>query len=218
MSEKAFYKVLLVGTSGRGKTYSMRNMNRDKTLFVNVENKPLPFKGNFKNTIIPATSLEVLAALASGSKNPEIECVVVDSFSAYTDLLMAEARATKRGYDIFVHYNEGIAKFNDAVKKVKKEVFVTAHYEIIQDELSGSRERRVKCKGKEWEGMFEKDYTIVLFTEAKPQPDGKPEYFFTLVNDGTNSAKCPPDLFGENVLKIPNDANEVFQKIVEFNK
>ena len=43
-----YYKVLLVSQSGKGKTYSFRNMNPDTTGFVNVENKPLPFKNNFK--------------------------------------------------------------------------------------------------------------------------------------------------------------------------
>ncbi len=214
--ERPFYKILLVGASGRGKTYSFREMNRDTTLFINVENKPLPFKGNFKNHVVPNTPAEVLNALVEGSKNPNINCIIVDSFSAYVDMLMAEARATKRGFDVFNYYNENIGKFNDYVKKVKKEVFVTGHYEIISDELGSSKERRLKVKGKEWEGVVEKDYTIVLFAESKPKENSRPEHYFTLVNDGTNSAKCPPEILGESVLSIPNDAKLVFDKIQEF--
>ena len=44
-----YYKVLLVGQSGRGKTFSFRNMNPDTTGFINVEDKPLPFK----NKLLP---------------------------------------------------------------------------------------------------------------------------------------------------------------------
>ena len=216
--DRPYYKILLVGSSGRGKTYSFRNMDKEKTLFVNVENKPLPFKGNFKNQIFPTSPAAVLEALLEGSKNPTIECIVVDSFSAYADLLMAEAKLTKKGYEIFNHYNSGIGTFNDYVKRVKKEVFVTAHYEIIQDEISGSRERRVKCNGKQWEGVFEKDYTICLYTEVKATQGKVPEYFFTVMNDGTNSAKCPPDLLGADVLTIDNDAQLIFNKIQEFVK
>ena len=217
MSE-VYYKILEVGSSGKGKTYSFRNMDREKTMFINIENKPLPFKGNFKNSVIPNSPEEVLKAIVTGSKDPSINCVCIDSFSAYLDLLMAEARATKKGFDIFNHYNEGIAKFNDYVKRCKKEVFVTAHYEVLQDEISGTREKRVKCNGKQWEGMFEKDYTIVLYADSKPTPGGKPVHTFTLVNDGTNSAKCPPDIFGEDVLSIDNDTKLVFDKIQEFKK
>ena len=43
-----YYKVALVAQSGKGKTFAARNLNRDKTGFINVENKPLPFKGGFK--------------------------------------------------------------------------------------------------------------------------------------------------------------------------
>lgn len=217
MSE-IYYKILLVGSSGKGKTMSFRNMDKTKTLFINVENKPLPFKGSFTNTIIPNKSTDILDAILAGSKNVDINCICIDSFSAYLDLLMAEARATKKGFDIYNHYNEGIAKFNDYVKRCKKEVFVTAHYEVLQDEISGTKERRVKCNGKQWEGVFEKDYTIVLYAESKPTPGGKPLHSFTLVNDGTNSAKCPPDIFGENTLSIDNDAKLVFDKILEFKK
>ena len=218
MTDRAFYKVLLVGASGRGKTYSFRNMDREKTLFINVENKPLPFKGNFKHHVIPSNPAEVLAALQNGSKNPDVDCIIVDSFSAYVDMLMAEARATKRGFDVFNHYNEHIGKFNDYVKKVKKEVFVTGHYEVIADEIGGSKERRLKVKGKEWEGVVEKDYTVCLYAEAKPKENSRPEYYLHLYNDGTNSAKCPPEIFGEEVLSIPNDAKIIFDKIQEFVK
>jgi hypothetical protein len=66
------YKILLVGGSGRGKTYSFRNMDRETTLFINVENKPLPFKGSFKHMVVPESPAEVRSALADGSKNPAI--------------------------------------------------------------------------------------------------------------------------------------------------
>jgi hypothetical protein len=217
MSE-VYYKTALVGGSGSGKTMGFRNMDRDKTLFINVENKPLPFKGAFKNTIVPETVDQVLEAIKEGSKNPAINSVVIDSFSAFLDLNMSEARKTKKGFDIYNHYNENIGKFNDYVKRCKKEVFVTAHYEVLQDELSGTKEKRVKVNGKAWEGVWEKDYTIVLYVESKPTQGGKPVHTFKLVNDGTNSAKCPPDIFGEDVLSVDNDAKLVFDKIQEFKK
>lgn len=213
------YKVLLVGASGRGKTYSFRNMDRNKTGFINVENKPLPFKGTFKHMLGVTKSSDVLTFIASACNHPEIDCIVIDSFSAYIDMLMLEARATKVGWDIMNHYNENIGKFNDAVKKANKEVFVTAHYEIITDEVANLKERRTKTKGKEWEGVIEKDYTIVLFAEAKVEfGEEKPKHFFTLYNDGTSSAKTPPGIFDEGLTKIDNDCNLVLQKIREFQK
>lgn len=213
------YKVLLIGASGRGKTYSFRNMDREKTAFINVENKPLPFKGGFKNTAVPTKSGDVLQFLAQLQNRNDIDCILVDSFSAYTDMLMLEARATKVGWDVMNHYNENIGKFNDAVKKANKEVFVTAHWEVIVDESGGNKERRAKIKGKEFEGMVEKDYTITLFSEAKVEfGEEKPKYFFQIYSDGKTSAKCPPDIFGPDTITIDNDSNLVLEKIREFQK
>ena len=43
--------VLVVGDSGSGKSSTFRNLPADKTVIVNTERKPMPFKGfgKFKN-------------------------------------------------------------------------------------------------------------------------------------------------------------------------
>jgi hypothetical protein len=210
-----FYKVFLVGSSGDGKTYSFRNMNPDTTGFVNVENKPLSFKNNFKFHTRCNNSSDVLSAIAEYAKNDQINCIVVDSFSAYIELVLSEARRTKKGFDIWNAYNEAISMFNTYVKKVPKEMFVTGHYEILG--IEGAQEKRIKCKGKEWEGLVEKEYTVVLYTNKIFDERGKPSYSFLTVGEGM-SAKCPPAIFGEDVMKIDNDSNFVLDKILELVK
>lgn len=213
------YKILLIGASGRGKTYSFRNMNKETTGFVNGENKPLPFKGSFKNTIVPNKPVDYINALVSINSRADLDCVVIDSFSSFIDAVLLEARATKTGYEIWSYYNEQIGKFNDAVKKCNKEVFVTAHWDVVVDEVGGTKERKAKVKGNEWQGMIEKDYTITLYTEAKVEfGQDKPKHSFVLYSDGTTSAKCPPDIFGTDVISIDNDSNLVLEKIREFQK
>ncbi len=54
-----------------------------------------------------------------------------------------------------------------------------------------------------------------MYADSKFNDKGLPEYFFRLVGEGL-SAKCPPDIFGPEVTVIPNDCNEVVNKIVEF--
>lgn len=212
---KDYYKVLLVGPSGKGKTYSFRNMNPNTTGFINVENKPLPFKNKFKYHKRPNVSVEVLEAIKEYAQNPEITCIVIDSFSAYMDLVLAEARSARKGYDVWNMYAEHITKFNTFIKKCEKEVYITAHYEILG--VEGNLEKRVKVKGKEWEGTVEKDYAIVLYADSKFDSKGKAEYFYVLAGEGL-SAKCPPDIFGEGVIKIPNDTKFLDDKIKEFSK
>jgi len=90
------------------------------------------------------------------------------------------------------------------------------HYEILN--LEGAAEKRLKVSGKENEGQVEKHYTIVVYAESKHSADGKrPEHFFRLTGEGL-SAKCPPDIFGADVLTIPNDAKFMQDKIEEFTK
>jgi hypothetical protein len=213
--ERDYYKILLVGQSGNGKTYSFRDMDPNTTGFINVENKPLPFKNKFKYHKRISRYSEVLETLVEYAKNPEITSIVVDSFSAYGDLLLAEARKTKKGFDIWSMYNDEIGRFMTAMKWVPKEVFVTAHYEILN--LEGAQEKRVKVKAKEWESVVEKEFTIVMFADKKFNEKGKPEYYYQLVGEGM-SAKCPPDLFGQDTYSITNDGNMIFNTILNYTK
>jgi len=192
-------------------------MNPNTTGFINIENKPLPFKNNFKFHSRPNNTNEAKRSLKEYADNPEITCIVIDSLSAYLDMLIAECRATKKGFDIWNMYNEETAKFFNFIKKVEKEVFITAHYEWIQDE-GGAKERRVKIKGKEWESLVEKEFTIVLYADKTlNQTTKKAEAWFDLALENS-SAKCPPAIFGEDTFKIDNDSNLVLEKILEFVK
>lgn len=210
-----YYKVLQISPPGGGKSYSNRDMNPETTGFINIENKPLPFKNKFKNHKRPSTYIEVLDAIAEYAKDDSINCLVVDSFSAYVDLLLAECRRTKKGFDIWNMYNEEIGRFITYIKKVQKEVFVTGHYEMLG--IEGNMEKRLKCKGKEWEGIVEKEFTIVMYGDKKFNDKGIPDYFYSLVGEGI-SAKCPPDIFGPEVQKIPNDNKFILDKILNFVK
>lgn len=188
-------------------------MDPETTGFINVENKPLPFKNNFKYHTRVTELSQAQSALVEYYKNPEIKSVVFDSFSAYVDLLLAHCRASKKGFDIWNMYNEEIGKLLNMFKKYNKEIFVVAHYEILN--VEGNLEKRVKVKGKEWEGTVEKEFAVVMYADCKVV-DSKREYYFSLNTDGETSAKTPPEIFGEGVDKIPNDCNEVLKKIWEF--
>ncbi len=219
-TQREVYKVLVVGASGKGKTMSARNLDRATTGFVNCENKPLPFPGRFEHTVRivsqaggPPAYQQVLQTIKDMALNPKIQRIVVDSFSAYMDMVLLHCRATKKGYDVWSEVASLIGLFLDYVKRCPKEVYVTAHYEILN--IESASEKRVKTQGKAWEGLVESQFTIVLFADAKKEPNKRPEYFFSLMGQDT-SAKCPPAIFGEDVFVIPNDLAEVDKAIVKF--
>jgi hypothetical protein len=218
--KRDYYHTLIVGSSGRGKTYSLRNLNRKTTGFINAEAKALPFKPKFDNEIRvekvhgqPEPHVQVLNAIKTFALNPAITTVVLDSFSAYADMVLAHCRATQKGFEIWNFYNAQIGLLMEFIKKTKKEVFVTAHYEVLNIEMS--MEKRVKCKGKEWEGLIEKEFTCVVYADMKKEPNKKPEYYFTFSAPDT-SAKMPPGIFGEGVFTIPNDVHLLDTAIKKF--
>jgi len=210
------YKILLVSLPGKGKTYSFRNMDPETTAFINVENKPLPFKNNFKHYVVPATFGEAYQALIDFGQNDKITSIVIDSFSAYMEKVLLQARNTKKGFDIWNMNNEKAGELLDMIKRVPKHIFVTAHYEYVG--VEGNEERRVKIKGKEWAGTVEKEFTIVLYADRKLVIDGDNRHveawFDTSLDD--SSAKCPPDILGEGIFRIPNDSNEFLTAVNKF--
>jgi hypothetical protein len=207
------YQILIVGTPGKGKTTAAQNMDRATTGYLNVECKPLPFKGAFTHHIKPLTLADAKAGLKSLVDNPAVEAIFFDSFSAYVDLVLWEARKTKKGFDVWNYYSEEIGNILKYIKTCGKDVIVTAHYEVLG--LEGSQEKRVKVKGNEWSGLIEKEFTIVLYADNRLNEAGRPEYFFNIFQEGT-SAKCPPDIFGADVYRVPNDYKLVMDKLNEF--
>jgi hypothetical protein len=140
------YQFLIVGSSGRGKTYSFRSMNPKTCGFINVEGKPLPFINKFEHYSSPNNWKDTYNKLIEFAKDPNITEVVFDSFSAYMDSVLNSARETKKGFDIWNMYNEEIGKLMFLIKKYPKDIFLTAHYEWVQSE-EGAIEKRVKVKG-----------------------------------------------------------------------
>ncbi len=95
-----FYKVLVIGSSGMGKTYAAKNLQEETTALINVEDKPLPWNKKFKIHSRPKNSTEVMASLIEAGKDDAIKVIVFDSFSMYMDMVLREARATKKGFAI----------------------------------------------------------------------------------------------------------------------
>lgn len=45
--------------------------------------------------------------------------------------------------------------------------------------------------------------------------NNKPEWYLTLMGEGL-SAKCPPGIFGEGTVTIPNNGKDILEQIVKF--
>lgn len=217
MSEiKEPLQVAIVALSGRGKTMSFEKTNPETFGFINAEGKPLPFINKFKHYSKPATWQDMIKVLVEYAKDPKIEAVGFDSMTAFLDDLLKYANANRNGYEIWNFYNAEVGKFLALIKKYPKTLFITAHYEATENP-DGVTEMHIQTKGKAWQGNIERQFTMVVFAEARPGAEGKVDYFFSLNTDGKTSAKTPPYLFGD-AKTIPNDVNFILQTIKEKQK
>tara|TARA_Y100000310_G_scaffold294812_1_gene325587 strand:- start:565 stop:1209 length:645 start_codon:yes stop_codon:yes gene_type:complete len=205
----------IVGSSGTGKSTSLRNLPPKETIIVDLERKGFPFKGAKDFQIITAATLpEIDKAIDTAMKNADI--VVIESFTKYCEILIDTAQKMYKGYDVWSYYNKAIRKMLESLKNEKATVVVTAIDEIVKIMQPTGGEyntRRIKVQGKVHEGCIEKELLLVLFTEVRREKDSI-EYCFQTNSDGITSAKTPLGMFKD--LYIPNDLNTVITNLEEY--
>ena len=207
--------VLIIGRSGSGKTFSLKNFAPDEIGVISVEKGRLPFRSDIKVAKVPKDptkgeardAAQVNAAkygwIMRTIQTAKCKSIAIDD-SQY--LLVNELfdRTYEKGYDKFTSMAQ---KFRDLIHFVNdlededKIVYFLHHSELDTD----GREK-VKTIGKMLDEKLtvEGCFDIVLYCQ-----DHK---FFTQSN-GQSTAKSPEDMFE---LEIPNDLKLVDDKIREY--
>lgn len=207
--------VLVIGRSGSGKTYSLKNFKADEVGVISVEKGRLPFKTDIKVAKVPkdpsggeardaaTVNAAKYAWIMRTIRGAKAKSIIIDD-SQY--LLVNELfdRTYEKGYDKFTSMAQ---KFRDLIHFVNdledenKIVYFLHHSELDTD----GREK-VKTIGKMLDEKLtvEGCFDIVIYCE-----DHK---FFTQSN-GQSTAKTPEDMFP---LEIPNDLKLVDTKIREY--
>ena len=200
--------VLIIGRSGSGKTYSLKNFKPDEVGVISVEKGRLPFKSDIKTVRIPnfgqkddcndyatinAAKYSWIQQIIQKSKAPS---VVIDD-SQY--LLVNELfdRASEKGYDKFTSMAanfRNLIHFINELDDDNKIVYFLHHSETDTD----GREK-VKTIGKMLDEKLtvEGCFDIVLYCQDHE--------FITQANN-QSTAKSPEDMFE---LKIPNNLKAV---------
>lgn len=216
MIEQIYWgKVAVVGPTGTGKSYLTKTADREKTGLINIERKPLPYKGgNFKFEGRPKNWSGFMKNLKDFSENKEIETIIIDSQTEAFNLLNNEMGKSFTGWDVAKNYNKNVFEYFSLLKNIERNTIVLSHDEWIKTD-SGAKERRMTVHNKEYEGKVEQQFSIVLYTGTRLK-DNKPQYFLKTFDPDT-SAKTPEDLFGSpNPLEIPNDAKFIFEALERY--
>lgn len=208
--------VLVMGRSGSGKTYSLKNFQPGEVGIISVEKGRLPFRSDLKIVKIPkygtlgekSESYEQInrakyAWICNIIKSAKSKSIVIDD-SQY--LLVNEMfdRAYEKNYEKFTQIAanfRSLIHFINELEQEDKIVYFLHHSEIDTD-------GREKCKtvGKMLDEklVIEGCFDIVLFCQ---------DHKFYTQSNGQSTAKSPEGLFE---LEIPNDLKFVDSKIREY--
>lgn len=198
--------VYILGRSGTGKSYSMRNLDPEKFAVINVQGKWFPFKNASKIKYIVTDDSDSIVKNIKGLATT-YNIIVVDDFQ-YVMANEFMRRAMERGYDKFTEIGRHAWDIANCVKDLPAEtvVYVMCHTDTDQEGLE-----RLKTIGKMLDEkiVMEGMSTIVLKTNVS---DGK--YTFLTQNNGKDTAKSPAGMFPS--YAIDNDLKYVDDKIRSY--
>lgn len=207
--------VLVIGRSGSGKTYSLKNFKADEVGVISVEKGRLPFRSDIKVLKVPkdptggeakdAATINAAkyAWITQAVKRAKVKAIAIDD-SQY--LLVNELfdRANEKGYDKFTHMAAHFRDLIHAINEMEEEDKIV--YFLHHSETDTDGREKVKTIGKMLDEKLtvEGCFDIVIYCQ-----DHK---FFTQSN-GQSTAKTPEDMFE---LEIPNDLKAVDTAIREY--
>lgn len=207
--------VMILGESGAGKSASLRNLNPDDVLLVQVINKPPPFRANWPEwdrkerfgTVVRTDNHAVICKVISQAATMGKQIVIIDDFQ-YVMANEFMRRCNEKGFEKFTDIGNHAWQIINAAQEAAGNIRV---YFLSHVETEQSGRTKIKTIGRmldekvTLEGMF----TIVLGAHVR---DGR--HLFTTKNSGMDTVKAPMDMFHSD--EIDNDLNEVDKTICEY--
>ncbi len=204
---------LILGSSGTGKSTSLRNLDPSKTLLIQCIKKPLPFRATgWKTRITIKSDGNVIQTsdplmIEKIMRTSPHEVVVIDDYQAVmVNELMN--RSSEKGYDKFADIGKNAWNIFRAAGDLAehRRVYILAHTQT--DDLGNVR---MKTVGKMVDQTLvpEGYFTIVLRTEVV-----NGNYKFSTQTNSQDCCKSPMGMFSD--LHIDNDLAQVDQVISDF--
>lgn len=204
---------LILGSSGSGKSTSLRHLDPAKTLLIQCIKKPLPFRATGWKTratlksegnVIQTSDPELIEKCMRSSPH---EIVVIDDYQAVMVNSLMD-RSSEKGYDKFIDIAKNAWHIFTAAGDLAehRRVYILAH---TQTDESG--QTRMKTVGKMVDQTLvpEGYFTIVLRTEVI-----NGNYKFSTQTNGQDCAKSPMGMFTDT--HIDNDLAAIDEAIQDF--
>jgi len=216
----------IVGSTGTGKSTSIKHLNPEETYIINVAKKELPFKGSEalynkekKNYKELDDAVEITRLLHTISEKAlHIKNIVIED-SNYIMGFNIVSRATEVGFTKFsIMARDMVELFREARKlRDNLKVFYFSHPETIEEggEVTGYK---IKTAGKLIDNqiVLEGLLTICLYTYVEENKDGSSTYNFVTNRFKKFPAKSPDGMFTN--IKMANNLQTVVDAIDEYYK
>ena len=214
----------IVGSTGTGKSTSIKHLNPEETYIINVAKKELPFKGSEKlynvekknyKEVEDANEISRLLKTIS-EKAPHIKNIIIEDSNYIMGFNMV-AKATEVGFTKFSVMAKDMVDLFRTARQLRDDitVFYLTHPETIEDggEIIGYK---IKTAGKliDNQVLLEGLLTVCLYTLVEENKDGSANYSFITNRYKKMPAKSPDGMFNE--LKIPNDLQLVVNTLNEY--
>ncbi|AKG12217.1 hypothetical protein [Moraxella bovoculi] len=193
----------ILGHSGSGKSFSLRNLPPEQVGFINVVGKYLPFRGASLKQVVTDDTRYIQELLAKSTK----PIIVIDDFQyLMSNQFMRDSDI--KGFDKYTQNGKNIWEILNVINyhmKPYQRVYILSH----TDEVDGKT--KLKTIGK----MLDEKITpegmvgIVLQTHIE-----NGQHYFITQNNGTTTVKAPFEMFADRL--IPNDLNAVDDAICDY--
>lgn len=189
--------VLILGETGSGKTYSIKNFDVNEVGIFSVEKSRLPFKKDFK--IAKNATYEIINQYL---KEPKLKAYVIDD-SQY--LLVNESfdHMKETGYTKFTNMALNFRNLIHMINKdLPEDVVVYFLHHTETDPNTGKIKAKTIGKMLDTQLTVEGCFDVVLMAQAEGT-----DHFFVTQSDGYSTCKSPEGMF--EGLRIPNDLKAV---------
>jgi hypothetical protein len=207
--------IFICGPSGTGKSTSMRNLPPERTVILNTEQKALPFRKGVEFKLnVPINSLQLFkTALTKAIENPNVDIIVIESFTSLIETIYMKAKTLYDGFDVWDYYKNEIKKIMEMSKNTDKYIIFIGIDQFVEGD-SGVEERFIAVDGS-WKKKVEKEFVIVVYSEAKEINDKQEYRFITNKQPGYNkiSAKSPMEMLPPI---MDNDINSILNEVDKY--
>lgn len=219
---------MVLGKSGSGKSYSIRNLNPKETIVISVLGKRMlwdeveGYSREHKNLFECSDYSSVINLVNNVSeKAPDVKNIVIDDM-IYIMTKEFFRRAKETGYGKYTEFGMHFQQVIESCEKARRDlnIFFMLHAEeVFSDKI------HVGYKARTIGQLVDSSYnpievvSILLFADKKYNENGKAEYGFYTHNFMKGAVEIPAksgDLFEEDW--IPNDLNLVIEALSNKKK